>query len=297
MAFCRGWSGLVLVVAGCAGSPEPPPRTSFAALEKEMQASVGAPVEPDEPLPSATRTARGWLGVELVASAPSRPGVTVRDVIRNSPAEHAGLRPGDVILRVDGEPVNDADDVIRLVGNNPAGARVGVSFSRGDESRMLQVRLGPAPDDDGVMRLRYVGAPAPALLDLQAVQGSVTPTKNALQGKVVVLEFWASWCAVCRFLVPKMNEWHDRFAMQGVQVLGVTTEPVVSASQAASQLGMGYAVASDGSGKTTEAYHANALPTLFVLDRRGIVRGVAVGYSSNRIAQLEQLIARLVAEP
>jgi peroxiredoxin len=297
MAFCRGWSGLLLVVAGCAGAREPPPRASFAALEREMEVSVGAPVEPGEPPLDTTRTVRGWLGVELVASAPEQPGVTVRDVIRNSPAEHAGLRPGDVILRVAGEAVNEADDVVRLVGNNPAGARLGVSFARGNESRMLQVRLGPAPDDDGVMRMRYVGAPAPALLDLQSVQGSVEPTKNALQGKVVVLEFWASWCSVCRFLVPKMNEWHDRFAMQGVQVLGVTTEPVVSAAQAASQLGMGYAVASDGSGKTTEAYRANALPTLFVLDRRGIVRGVTVGYSSERIAGLQELIARLVAEP
>ena len=162
---------------------------------------------------------------------------------------------------------------------------------------MLQVRLGPAPDDDGVMRMRYVGAPAPALVQLQTVQGSVTPTKNALQGKVVVLEFWASWCAVCRFLVPKMNEWHDRFGMQGVEVLGVTTEPVVPAAQAASQLGMGYPIASDNSGKTTEAYRANALPTLFVLDRKGIVRDVVVGYSSDRIAHMETVIDKLVAEP
>ena len=60
---------------------------------------------------------------------------------------------------------------------------------------------------------------------------------------------------------------------------------------------MGYPIASDNSGKTTEAYRANALPTLFVLDRKGIVRDVVVGYSSDRIAHMETVIDKLVAEP
>jgi len=67
------------------------------------------------------------------------------------------------------------------------------------------------------------------------------------------------------------------------------------AADAARHQSMTYSLFSDGSGATTRAYRAFALPTLFVVDRQGIVRDVMVGFSSERLREIEGLIQRLLA--
>lgn len=279
-----------LLAAACASAPPPEPRA-----QPGPPAASRATPNPAEPEVVVQTGRRGWLGVELVKVA-EEPGVRVRRVVRRSPAARAGLLAGDLIHRIDGHAVSRPEDVVRLVGARAAGERVSVALRRGSSDRLLAVVLDARPDDDGMMKMSYVGSPAPALEALESVQGSVTPTLTALHGKVVVLEFWASWCAVCRFLVPTMNDWYARFSAQGAVVLGVTTDSVGLASRTAYELRMSYPIASDHSGKTTEAYGALALPTLFVLDRKGVVRDVMVGYSQPRMAELEALIERLLAE-
>ncbi len=220
----------------------------------------------------------------------------MREVVRGSPAAQAGLRDGDVLLRIGGQAVQTPRQVVRTVARHDAGERVSIAFRRDRSDRLVAVTLAQLPDDDTIMRMSYVGAPAPPLTGLKTVQGSLTPRLGALRGKVVVLEFWAPWCMVCRIMTPTMNDWNQRYGAQGVAVMGVTTTPVQQAATAASQIGISYPVASDESGKVTEAYRAIALPTLFVIDRRGIVRDVLVGYSSPRLHQLESEVDQLLAE-
>jgi len=284
----------VLVTLAC-GPAAPPPRPASPST------AAGRETLP-EPLPTSDDddpqfSTRGWLGVEIAAPEPTEPGVLVRSVIRGSPAERAGILAGDHLLKLDGVSVVAPDDVVRLVGARAPGTRLGVVVQRDGAERLFAVELEPAPDETGALRRVYVGARAPALFGLETVQGSLEPTSAGLRGKIVVLEFWAPWCAVCRFLVPTMNDWHARYAAQGVALLGITMDPVSTASPAAMQLDMRYPVASDHSGKTTVAYRANALPTLFVIDRRGIVRDVVVGYSSKRIQEMQALIERLLDAP
>lgn len=235
--------------------------------------------------------------MELAQAPQGEPGVLVRSVVPGSPAEGVGLAAGDTILSVEGQNVQQPADVVALVGAHAAGSRVSLGVRRGVRDRLFAVRLGAKPNTEKLMRMSYVGKPAPTLDSLKAAQGSVTPTLGALRGKVVVVEFWATWCMVCRVLAPTMNNWEKRFAGQGFELLGITAEPVDRAALAATQLGMTYPIASDETGRTTQAYRAMALPTLFVIDRKGTVRDVLVGYSSERLQQMESLLDRLVAEP
>jgi peroxiredoxin len=295
----RLFAGATLaLLVGCGAAPATQPRAASSKASQEPAPDAHAVAEPaaDERSLAELTGRRGWLGVELAAAEPHEPGVRVRRVLRGSPAARAGLVPGDLILRVDGQGVREPAHVVRLVGERAAGHRLSLAVRRGDAERLLAVHLDARPDDDGMMRMSYVGAPAPALEALETVQGNLSPSLQDLRGKVVVIEFWASWCAVCRFLVPTINDWHARFSSQGALVLGVTTDSVGLASRTAYELRMSYPIASDQSGKTTEAYGAMALPTLFVLDKRGVVRDVMVGYTQGRVAQLEALIERLLDE-
>ena len=115
-----------------------------------------------------------------------------------------------------------------------------------------------------------------------------------LRGRVVVMEFWASWCVACRLTVPTLNAWKDRYGAQGLTVLGVTTDTPALAMEASVELGIDYPVLSDDDAETSRAYRAMALPTLFIIDRQGIVRDVMVGYSSARLAEAEATLRRLV---
>src|ERR1700753_3768264 len=105
-----------------------------------------------------------------------------------------------------------------------AGERVRVGLLRAQETRLLAVGLEAFPDSDEILRRQYVGLRAPELEDLEVAQGSLEPRLAALRGKVVVLEFWASWCGPCHMLSPVLEQWHERFTPQGVVVAGVAAE-------------------------------------------------------------------------
>ncbi len=76
----------------------------------------------------------GWLGVYIADSQPSGSrGVAIQDVEPGSPAEKAGLAPGDLLLRYDGQEILNAKQFIRLVENTPIGSRVALEILRGGE--------------------------------------------------------------------------------------------------------------------------------------------------------------------
>lgn len=301
MLVRRALCSLCLVLSACSTSA-PPAKQPAAAPIAAASASPAARPAPSASLPAPelmtaepNPAAPGWLGVEL-AKREGEAGVLIRGVMHGSPAERAGLTNGDVVLSIDGESVGHPTELRARVMKSHAGARVSLGVLRGDATRLFAVDLEPMPSDDEVMRRNYVGSRAPDFGSLDTVQGSVTPTLPALKGRVVVLEFWASWCGVCHVMAPTLQGWQDRYSAQGLTVLGVTGDTVDVASRSAGELGMTYPLASDGSGNMLRAYRAYALPTLFVIDKQGNVRDVLIGYSTPRLREIEALVKKLIAE-
>jgi thiol-disulfide isomerase/thioredoxin len=274
-----------------AGAPSPMGRPWIP------EPALPGPVPSDPAVEAAAQgpavTSAGWLGIALGGPVLDQAGVTVTSVLRGSPAALAGLAVGDVLLACNGEALDDPAQFSRRIAGIGAGRRVNLRLRRGSELRLLAVTLGENPGLEGQLRLGFVDAPAPELEGVEVAQGNVGPSLRALRGRVVVLEFWANWCPACRALSPLLNDWQERFSPERARIVSVTVDSSTQAARDAAQFGLRYAVLADPEGASAQLYQAFALPTLFVIDRDGIVRDVAVGFDPKRLAAIAVTIERL----
>jgi serine protease Do len=104
------------------------------------------------------RVTRGWLGVQIQRVTPALAksfdldeprGALVGDVLPDSPAAKAELERGDIILEFDGKPVEDFDDLPRIVASTPPGKEVKVSVLRDGKRRNVEIDLEQMPDEEG----------------------------------------------------------------------------------------------------------------------------------------------------
>lgn len=247
---------------------------------------------------SAQSRGRPWLGVAMDSDSPAPGrGAWVGHVVRGSPAARAGLREGDRLTRIARTDIFRSADVVRAVSALAVGDAVEVSFLRADKDQSAQVTLAAFPSPNELMRMDLVGTFAPTWKDVEAVNGVFPDTISALHGRVLVLDFFASWCAPCRVLAPKLGSLQSRYGAQGLAVLGVSTEDAEEVALFARQTGMRYAVGADRRGETTRAYGVASLPTVVIIDRRGVVRDVSIGYDLSEEARIESLVQKLLAEP
>ena len=102
-----------------------------------------------------------------------------------------------------------------------------------------------------------------------------------LAGSVVVVNFWASWCQPCREEMPVLQAISDKFADQGLVVLGVNTTYTDSLDEALAfidELNLTFPILFDETGKVGEQkYRVYGLPTSYWIDREGIIRSVQLG--------------------
>jgi peroxiredoxin len=259
-------------------------------------------VSPSAHADAARENRRAWLGVELEKGTG---GVLAKHVVRGSPAQKAGLADGDLVVSVEGEPVDAPSKVVAKVALAGPGSTLAIRLRRQGKDQDVTAKLIGFPGSDEILKMDKVGtfaptwskgAPQPATPALVAVAGSVPDTVAKARGKVLLIDFWETACGPCRATVPQLAKWQKTLQAQGLEVLGVTPDDVALASKAAVALGMNYAVASDTTGALRTAYGVRAVPTMFLVDKKGVIRDVFVGFDPHRHAEIEKQIKALLAE-
>jgi len=132
-----------------------------------------------------------------------------------------------------------------------------------------------------------VGSPAPeiALKDLQGQEVKLSD----LHGKIVLLNFWATWCKPCKEEMPAMQASYDKLRDQGFVVLAVNElEDVDKVIEHIRTHGHTFLVVMDHDNRVANRYGVVGLPASFLIDRQGIVREHIFGnlLTEERIAEL-----------
>lgn len=138
------------------------------------------------------------------------------------------------------------------------------------------------------------GQQAPAI-SLPSLAGAQV-TLEDFKGKVVYLDFWASWCGPCKHTLPWMESLQRKFGPRGLQVLAVNLD--VNADKAAAaleEINPTFLVLHDAEKKAVGVYTPPKMPTSFLIDRTGKIVFIHPGFHPGEEQELEQRIEALLA--
>jgi len=134
--------------------------------------------------------------------------------------------------------------------------------------------------------LPFAGGAAAADLDLAAYKG-----------KVVYIDFWASWCGPCRQSFPWMKAMHDKHGGDGLVILAINVDQEKAKADAfLAEFNPAFPVLFDARGELASRFKVQTMPSSYMLDRQGKPRFKHLGFHDNKRAQYEQEIRQLLAE-
>ena len=213
-----------------------------------------------------------WLGVAIEAGTS---GVLVRDVVPETPAQVAGLRKGDEIVAINDVPVKQPDQLMTTIQSLGVGNQVRVHFVRDGKRETKNIKLEVRPDDLALLNQKLVNRPAPSF-DLPVVVGSAGGSLAKLKGKVILIEFWATWCPACRATHPRLSALQKKHGDK-LAVLGISNEPIQEQTSYAQDANIAFTLLADPQGKIQNDFFVNAIPQLVVIDRFGKIILATVG--------------------
>jgi len=141
-----------------------------------------------------------------------------------------------------------------------------------------------------------VGQPAPQFT-LPALLDDKPVNLKDFSGKVVYIDFWASWCGPCRTSFPLLNQLHQKLKAKGFEVVAVNLdEDKANAEKFLKEFPVTFTVLRDAKGEWSDKFVVESMPTSFIVDKQGVIQKVHKGFASDDIKELEQKITELLAK-
>ncbi|MGA7122338.1 MAG: TlpA disulfide reductase family protein, partial [Polyangiaceae bacterium] len=126
-----------------------------------------------------------------------------------------------------------------------------------------------SPDDAGHPLLGNRGPD----FSRKTVTGDSTVSLRALEGKVTIVDFWATWCEPCKKSFPKLEALNAKYSENGLRIVGISEDDDTSGIPAfASELGTRFPLVWDENKSIASKWQPKSMPTTFVVDRKGTVR-------------------------
>lgn len=165
---------------------------------------------------------------------------------------------------------------------------VGIALALlGSQGTLLAAELKPA----------QAAALAPMTqVQLPDIKGGETALAD-LKGKVVLVDFWASWCGPCRQSFPWMNALQNKYRGQGLEVVAINLDQEAElAKEFLAEVPADFTVLLDTDAQLPGEYGVMGMPSSYLIDRHGRIRAQHIGFHSDRVADYEDAIKTLLAE-
>ena len=141
------------------------------------------------------------------------------------------------------------------------------------------------------------GQPPPACA-LKTFHGDAPVDLAQYQGKVIYLDFWASWCGPCSQSMGFLDQMQQQFKAQGFEVVGVNVdENREDAQEFLNRYPVKFTQTVDGDGQCPGRFGVQAMPSSYLIDRKGIVRHIQLGYRVGENEEIRSRVQALLAEP
>lgn len=117
------------------------------------------------------------------------------------------------------------------------------------------------------------------------------------RGEVLWLDFWASWCAPCAEALPFLDDLQKEFGARGLVVLAVNLDEEPAAAEAfLDRHPVGLRLGADPAGTCPRLFGVEAMPAAYLIDRRGFIRGVHLGFRAGEVTGLRAQVQALLDE-
>jgi peroxiredoxin len=232
---------------------------------------------------------KAWLGIEFEDVVPEQVPAAYKSLTAEGPvrivrvfkgasADQAGLQSGDFLLGINGVLLHGRKTLLDTVQGKDAGSVVELKIGRAGRVLKQKLALSPRPRDMVSLTQTLVGSPAPEFRGKYYHQSQ--NSLSSLKGKVVLMDFWATWCGPCRMTLPGLQSVYRRYREKGLVLIGVSSEDIETLKAFQAREGQDYPLMQDPGQLMMRDYSAFAYPTLVFIDRHGVIQRVEVGARS-----------------
>jgi thiol-disulfide isomerase/thioredoxin len=138
-----------------------------------------------------------------------------------------------------------------------------------------------------------VGQNVPALSELLP-RDSIPDTS----GKVVLVDFWASWCGPCKLSFPTLKQLHEKYADKGLVIIGIGVDDKAEEyKKFISKMGVSFPIFHDATHTVADKFAPPSMPTSYIIDRKGVVRYIHIGFRGQKteaeyVKEIESLLGK-----